>query len=82
MLGREGEDGKAFGEVFFGPSGEFWLGFGVVFEGFGEAEMGVGKVVGVENGLDVRGDLAFEVLFGDVVLCVLLEEELAALPRG
>jgi hypothetical protein len=42
----------------------------------------MGAVVGVENGSDVRGDLGFEVRFGDVFLGVLLEMELATLPRS
>jgi hypothetical protein len=37
-------------------------------------------VIGVEDGGDVGGDLAFEILPGDVLLGVLLEVELAALP--
>ena len=47
-----------------------------------EALLGVGTVVGVKNDLDGGGDLAFEMLLGDVFLGVLLEMELAALPRG
>jgi hypothetical protein len=42
----------------------------------------VGAVVGVENGPDVGGDLGLEVLFCDVFLGVLLEMELATLPRS
>ncbi len=57
---REGENGKAFGQVL----------------------LGVGAVVGIKNDLDVGGDLAFEMLLGDVFLDVLLEVELATLPRG
>ena len=53
-------------------------GFNEVFE----ALFGVGLVVGIEDGFDVGCDLAFEVLFGDVVLGVLLEMKLAALPWG
>jgi len=41
----------------------------------------VGTVVGVENDLNVRGDFAFEMLFGDAFFGVLLEVKLAALPR-
>lgn len=39
-------------------------------------------VVGVEDGFDVGGDFAFEVLFGDVVLRILLEVKLATLPKS
>ena len=42
----------------------------------------MGLVRGVENGPDVCCDLGFEVLFGDILLGVLLEMELAALPRS
>ena len=40
------------------------------------------SVVGVEDGGDVSGHFAFEVLFGNVLLGVLLEVKLATLPRG
>ena len=42
----------------------------------------MGAVVGVKYRGNVGGDFAFEVLFGDVLLGVLLEVELAALPGG
>ncbi len=42
----------------------------------------MGAVVGVENGPDVVGDLGLEVRFSDVFLGVLLEMELATLPRS
>ncbi len=42
----------------------------------------MGSVVGVEDGSDVGGYFAFEVLFGDVLLGVLLEVKLATLPGG
>jgi hypothetical protein len=42
----------------------------------------MGAVFGVENGADVGCNLGFEVRFGDVFLGVLLEMELATLPRG
>ena len=79
---REGEDGEAFGQVLLGPGGEPRLAYRVGFHEVLEALVGVGEVVGVENGPDVRGDLGFEVRFGDVFLGVLLEMELATLPRG
>ena len=79
---REGEDGKAFGQVLLGPSGEPGLTFTIDFHEILKALLGVGAVVGVKNDLDGGGDLAFEMLFGDVFLGVLLEVELATLPRG
>ena len=42
----------------------------------------MGAVVSVENGPDVGCDLGLEVLFSDVFLSVLLEMELATLPRS
>jgi len=78
----KGEDGKAFGQVLLGPGGESGLAFTIDFHEILEALLGVGAVVGVENDFDVGGDLAFEMLFGDVFLGVLLEMELATLPRG
>jgi len=42
----------------------------------------VGLVVSVEDGFNIGSDLAFEMLFGDLVLNVLLEMKLAALPWG
>ena len=56
----------------------FWQGFTEFLEAF----FGVGAVVGVENGSEVRGDLGFEVGFGDVLLGVLLEVELATRCHG
>ena len=70
------------------PKWRAWLTFTVDFHeilkallGAG-AGVGVGVGVGVKNDLDGGGDLAFEMLFGDVFLGVLLEVELATLPRG
>ena len=63
----QGENGEAFWEIFFGPSGELWLGFGVGFDEVSQAEVGVGAVFGIEDGFDVGGDLGFEVLLGDIL---------------
>ena len=49
----------------------------------GEVDFGalsVGSVVGVKNGGDISGHFAFEVLFSNVLLGVLLELKLATLP--
>ena len=73
---RKGEDGEAFGQVLLGLGSELGLAFRVGFHEIIEA------LLGVENDLDVRGDLAFEMLFGEVFLGVSLEVELAALPRS
>ena len=42
----------------------------------------MGAILGIEDAADVVGDFLFEVLGGDVGLGVLLEVELAALPRA
>lgn len=78
----EVEDGEAFGDVFFGPSGEFGLFLLPFFNEGVEAFLGLGSGFCVEDGGDVVGDGLFEFLFGDEVLGVLLEVELAALPGG
>jgi len=75
------EDGKAFREVGFGPCGKLGLGFGVGFDEACQTDFGVGPVVGVEDGGDVGGHFAFQFLLGDVLLSILLEVELTALPR-
>ena len=79
---REGKNGEAFGQVLLGPGGELGLAFRVGFHEVLEAFVGMGAVFGVENGADVGCDLGFEVRFGDIFLGVLLEMELATLPRG
>ena len=76
----QGEDSEAFAEVFLSPGGELGLAFTVVFYEFLETLLGMGAIVGIENYFDVRGDLTFQMLLGDVFLGVFLEVELASLP--
>jgi hypothetical protein len=64
---REGENGKAFGQIFLGLGGESGLSFGVDFDEDLEAFLGVGQIIGVEDASDVGGDLALEMLLGDVL---------------
>jgi hypothetical protein len=79
---RKGEDGETIREVFLGPAGKFGLSFRVGFDEVLETLLGVGKVIGIENDSDVVGDFALQMLLGDVFLGVLLEVELATLPRS
>ena len=78
----QGEDAEAFGQVLFGPCRELGLSLPVGVDEVFEALFGVGLIVSVEDGFDVGGDLAFEVLFGDVVLRVLLEMKFGSVARG
>ena len=80
MGGGEGENGEAFWEVMLHPCCEFWGGFGVVCDDFGEAAFGGWAVLGEEDAADVGGDFCAHVETRDVGLGVLLEVELAALP--
>ena len=82
MRFRDAEDREAFGDVGFGPIGRLRLGLGVGLDEACQAGLGVCPVVGIEDGGDVGGDFAFEVLLGDVLQRVLLEMELPALPWG
>lgn len=69
----EGEDGEALGEIGLHPAGRFGSGGGVFFHGGGKFGLGVGQILGVEDGAEVGSDLFFEVLPGHVGLGVLLE---------
>ncbi len=74
MLCGEIQDGEIFGEL--------GLGFRISLDDARQVGSGVRSVDGVEDGGDVDGDFAFEFLFGDLLLGVLLEVELATLPWG
>lgn len=76
----EREDGEAFGDIGFGQLGELGLGFAIGCDKGGEAGFGMCAVVGVEDSFDIGGNFAFELLFGDVLLRVLLKMKLATLP--
>lgn len=78
---RQGKDGEAIGDVSFHPVGELRVGFGIdsdKFCGLGTSRIGV---VRVENAPDVGGDFRAYGGTGDIGVDVLLEVELAALPR-
>jgi len=77
---REGKDLQTFWDIFFGPSGESWLGIGVFFDESFETLIGVRAVVCVENGFDFGGYNWFQILFSDIFLSIFLKMKLAALP--
>ena len=77
----EGKDGKAFGEIFLHPGSELGGGFFVFQNGGGEQIAGGLEVWRIEEGADVGSDRDFHFLLGDVGLGVLLEVELATIPR-
>lgn len=79
---REAENGESFRDVLLGPGGEFGRALFVGFNKLGELGFGLGAVFGVEDAADLVGDFLFEILGGDVGLGVLLEVELATLPRA
>ena len=81
MFGRQGQDGKALRQVFLQPRGEPGRAFDLLRDEFLELAFGGGAVGAVKNAADGPAD--FSALFEarDVGLGVLLEVELAALPR-
>lgn len=76
----EYKNDKALGQVFLGPRCEPWLGFRVCFHEILEA-FGVDAVFGIEKDFNVGGYLGIEIPLGNVFLSILLEVELATLPR-
>jgi len=77
----EGEDREAFGDVCLHPGGKFRGRLGVgLHEGF-EAGLGGDEIRAVVDGTDIGRHAGAHVETGDVSLGVLLEMELAALPR-
>jgi hypothetical protein len=79
--GREGEDSKALRDILLHPGGELWGRFGVEIHESFEAGLGGGEILRVEDGADVGGHAVAHVETWDISLSVLLEMELAALPR-
>ena len=77
----EGEDREAFGDVCFHPSGKFRCRLGVGLHQDFKAGLGGGEIRAVEDGTDIGCHAGAHVQTGDVSLGVLLEMELAALPR-
>jgi hypothetical protein len=80
VIAGEGERGKALGEVFLHPGGEFGGGGGVGGDDFFEAGLGGEPIRAIEHGADGVGDWGALVQAGHMRLGVLLEMELAALP--
>jgi len=77
----EGEDGEALGEIMLHPRGELRSVFLVFQDGEGEQIAGRLKTGRLEDGSDVGSDGMFHFLLWNVGLGVLLEVELAAIPR-
>ena len=78
---RQGEDGKALGQVGFHPGGEFGSAGGIEGHDFLEAAFGGWTIGAVEHTANGLGDGDPLVQAGDIGLGILLEMELAALPR-
>ena len=82
VCGGEGEDGEALGDICFHPGGKFRGRGGVgLHQGF-EAGLGGDEILRVEDGTDIGRHAGTHVEARDVSLGVLLEMELAALPRN
>ena len=77
----EAEHGEALREVFLHPSGQLGSGGSVFVDDFLETPLGGVEIGAVEDGADGVGDGGPLVEPGHVGLGVLLEVELAALPR-
>ena len=81
VSGRERENGEARGDVLFHPGGKFRGGLGVGGDEMIEPGLSGGEIRAVEDGADVGRHAGAHVETGDVSLGILLEMELAALPR-
>lgn len=77
----QGQDGQALWQVFLHPGGKFRDAFGVVRDDFLEAGFGRGAAGAVKHAADGVGDFLPLLEPGHIRLGVLLEMELAALPR-
>lgn len=77
----EGEGGEAFVEIDFHPSGELRGRVRVFFDSLLEFGLGGGEVFCVEYGTNIRSDSFLHALLWNIGLGVLLEVELAAIPR-
>jgi len=81
VRGGQAEDREALREVFLQPGGEFGSTVGVVGDDFLEAGFGGRAAGAVKDAADGTGNFGALVQSGHVGLSVLLEVELAALPR-
>ena len=77
----QSEDGEALGQVSFHPGGEFGSTGGIESDDFFEAAFGGRPIRAVEHTADGFGDGGPLVQAGDIGLGILLQVELAALPR-
>ena len=77
----QGEDGEALGQAGFHPGGEFGSAGGIEGDDFLEASFSGWPIRAVEHTADGVGDGGALVQAGDIGLGILLEVELAALPR-
>ena len=77
----QGKDGEALGQIGFYPGGEFGRANGVEGHDFFEASFSGRTIRAVEHAADSFGDGGPLVQAGDIGLGILLEVELAALPR-
>lgn len=75
------ENGEALGQVFFQPRSKLGSGVSILGEDFREALFCGGAAGALEDAADGACDIGALLEPGDVSLSVLLEMELAALPR-
>jgi hypothetical protein len=81
VRGGQGKNREALRQVFLQPGGEVGRAFGVVGDDLLEPQFGGGAAGRVEDAADGAGDLGALIQARDIGLGVLLEMELAALPR-
>ena len=81
MRGGKGEDGQTLREIFLHPVGQPGRGGGVSGNDFLEPGLGAGQVGAVENAANGLGNFGALIQARDISLGILLEMELAALPR-
>jgi hypothetical protein len=82
MGGGQGEHGEALRQVFLHPRGEFGRAFDVVGDDFSESLFGRGATGAFKDAADGARDFGALIQARNVSLGVLLEVELAALPRN
>ncbi len=78
----EREGSEALGDIFLHPGGKFGSGLGVGGDEMIEAGLSRGEIGAIEDGADVGSHTGAPIETGNVSLGVLLEVELATLPRN